>query len=142
MKSEETITTRDEVETAEAARRLARLFTPGTFAALIGDLGAGKTFFVRAVAETLGARGVSSPTFAIVNEYQGDWRIYHLDYYRVESADELYDVGVEEYFADPEAICFVEWADKFPETLPARRVEIELEPNEAGGRTIRVRRYE
>jgi tRNA threonylcarbamoyladenosine biosynthesis protein TsaE len=142
MTGDETITTRDERETAEAARRLAKDFAPGALVALIGDLGAGKTFFVRAAVETYGATGVSSPTFAIVNEYQGDRRVYHLDYYRVESADELYDLGVEEYFGDEEAVCFVEWADKFPETLPARRVEIELEPNEAGGRTIRVRRYE
>ncbi len=90
-----------------------------TVVALRGEMGAGKTTLVSAIAELLGAEdSVTSPTFAIVNQYEGtERRIYHFDFYRIENLREAYDFGYEEYFYSGD-LCFVEWPERIEELLP------------------------
>lgn len=97
---------------------LASVLEPGTVVALIGHLGAGKTRLVQAVATAAGVdrREVSSPTFVLVQEYEGRWPIYHFDVYRLGGDDDFLDLGAEEYL-NGEGICFVEWADRLEASL-------------------------
>jgi tRNA threonylcarbamoyladenosine biosynthesis protein TsaE len=109
-------------------RRLGSLLFPGTVVALIGPLGAGKTHLVRAVAEGLGvtdARVVTSPTFVLIQEYEGRLPIYHFDAYRLRGAGDLIDLGVHEYF-EGDGVCLVEWADRAQEILPQEHLRLEL----------------
>ena len=110
-------------------RRLGNRLFPGAVVALIGPLGAGKTFLARAIAEGLGvadSRVVTSPTFVLIQEYDGRLPIYHFDAYRLKAVREFADLGVGEYFSG-DGVCLVEWADKVAETLPADHLRIELE---------------
>jgi tRNA threonylcarbamoyladenosine biosynthesis protein TsaE len=93
-----------------------------------GEMGAGKTTFIKAICEALGVSDVvSSPTFSIVNEYQGpsNKRIYHFDFYRIEDLREAYDIGYEEYFYSGD-ICLVEWPEKIRELLPPEYVHVSI----------------
>lgn len=107
---------------------LAGLLFPGAVVALVGQLGAGKTFLVRAIAEGLGiadSRVVSSPTFVLIQEYNARLPIYHFDAYRLRTEGEFSDLGVHEYYAG-NGVCLVEWADKVPACLPTERLGISL----------------
>jgi tRNA threonylcarbamoyladenosine biosynthesis protein TsaE len=109
-------------------RRLGELLFPGSVVALIGPLGAGKTYLVRAIAEGLGivdSRVVSSPTFVLIQEYLARLPIYHFDVYRLRSEAEFQDLGAHEYFAG-DGVCLIEWADRVPGSLPAEHLRIEL----------------
>src|SRR5438045_451189 len=100
--------------TEQFGRRLGSLLFPGSVAALIGPLGAGKTHLVRAVAEGLdiaNSRVVSSPTFVLIQEYSARLPVYHFDAYRLRTATEFFDLGVHEYF-EGRGVCLVEWADR------------------------------
>src|SRR5438874_8509467 len=102
-------------------RRLAALLFPGAVIALVGPLGAGKTFLVRAVAEGLGiadSRVVNSPTFVLIQEYEARLPVYHFDAYRLRGAAEFFDLGAHEYF-EGKGVCLVEWADRALACLPA-----------------------
>jgi tRNA threonylcarbamoyladenosine biosynthesis protein TsaE len=121
-----TFTTHAEVETAAAGRELARTLFPGTVVLLYGDLGAGKTAFVRGMAEGLGlARdAVNSPTFTLVQEYRGPVPLFHADLYRLDDPREIDDLGLDEVAAD--GILAIEWAEKIAEPSPfAIRVTLE-----------------
>ncbi len=107
-----------EEETNRIARDFASRMKKGDIVLLEGNLGAGKTFFVREVAKYFAIDEVSSPTFAIVNEYDGNVKIYHFDFYRIKKERELYDIGIDEYLSDEEAITFIEWAELFPNAVP------------------------
>jgi len=114
--------------TTAFGRRLGELLLPGSIVALIGPLGAGKTYLVRAIAEGLGiadSRAVSSPTFVLIQEYAARLPIYHFDAYRLRSEAEFHELGVQEYFAG-DGVCLVEWADRVPDSLPAEHLKIEL----------------
>lgn len=93
-----------------------------------GDMGAGKTTFIKVIAETLGVEDlVSSPTFSIVNEYLGhSGRIYHFDFYRIKDVQEAYDIGYEEYFYSGD-LCLVEWPEKIAAILPPHYIKIEIQ---------------
>jgi tRNA threonylcarbamoyladenosine biosynthesis protein TsaE len=96
--------------------------------ALIGPLGAGKTYLVRAIAEGLGiadSRVVSSPTFVLIQEYSARLPIYHFDAYRLRSEAEFHDLGAHEYFAGA-GVCLIEWADRVSASMPAEHLRIEL----------------
>ncbi len=134
--------------TAAFGRRLGRLLFPGAVVALIGELGAGKTHLARAVAEGLGVadgRVVTSPTFVLVQEYQGRLAISHFDAYRLRSEGEFADLGADEYF-EAGGVCLVEWADRVPGCLPAEHLRITLAiTGETSRRAVvegRGRRYE
>ncbi len=107
-----------EEETNRIARDFASRLKKGDIVLLEGNLGSGKTFFVREVAKYFAIDEVSSPTFAIVNEYDGNVKIYHFDFYRIKKERELYDIGIDEYLSDEEAITFIEWAELFPNAVP------------------------
>ena len=109
-----TIITDNEVETVREGEKLGHTLKPGAIVALYGELGAGKTAFTRGVANGLGIdANVSSPTFTIVNEYPGDIPLFHFDMYRLESENELFDIGWDDYH-DRDGICVVEWSEKVP----------------------------
>jgi len=107
--------------------------------AFYGKMGAGKTTFIKAVCECLGVDDVvTSPTFAIVNEYQTmktDTTIYHFDFYRIKKLEEAYDLGYEEYFYGG-ALCFIEWPELIEEILPENTVKVNVITNPDGSRTI------
>jgi tRNA threonylcarbamoyladenosine biosynthesis protein TsaE len=113
-------------ETRILGASLAPVLLPGDVLSLSGDLGAGKTVFVQGLATALGVTGrVTSPTFTIVHEYEGRYPIMHLDVYRLDSFQEILDLGFEEYF-DPRAVVVIEWGEAVEQLLPRRHLRIEL----------------
>jgi tRNA threonylcarbamoyladenosine biosynthesis protein TsaE len=103
-----------------------------------GQMGAGKTTFTKALCRALSVSDtMSSPTFAIVNEYKTTHNdtIYHFDFYRIKSQEEAYDIGVEEYFYSGR-YCFIEWGDKIPDLLPERYVRVDIQIESETQRTI------
>lgn len=124
-------------ETEAVGAELAQGLTPGTVLAFTGDLGAGKTAFVRGLAQGLGLPGrVTSPTFTIVNEYEGGrLPLFHFDMYRLGSADELFDIGWEDYLARG-GVCAVEWSEHVAEALDGSAVHIDM--RRGGGENERV----
>src|ERR1700748_3798676 len=102
-------------------------------------MGAGKTTFIKSLCEILGVvGGVTSPTFAIVNEYAGsDTKIYHFDFYRLKTQTEALDMGAEEYFYSGN-YCFIEWPEKIPDMLPLHYVRINITALADGSRQISV----
>src|SRR5438094_1460889 len=120
MREHLTVDAPDLEATMAFGRRLGGLLFPGAVVALVGPLGAGKTHLVRAVAEGLGipdSRAVSSPTFVLLQEYQGRLPIYHFDAYRLSGEGEFLELGSLEYF-EGEGVCLVEWADRVYRCLP------------------------
>src|SRR5271156_5023647 len=116
----------DLLGTMALGHRLGECLCPGSVIALIGQLGAGKTHFVRAVAEGLGLKNsliVSSPTFVLIQEYPARLPVYHFDAYRLQNPQDFADLGVHEYFSG-EGVCLVEWADRVETTLPAEHLRI------------------
>lgn len=112
--------------TRALGRKLGAALQPGDFVALTGELGAGKTLLVKAMAEGAGAEAASSPTFAIVNLYRGPVPLQHLDLYRVSGPSELFALGFDDLLAEPAAtVC--EWADRARAALPSDRLDIALE---------------
>ncbi|WGQ07807.1 tRNA (adenosine(37)-N6)-threonylcarbamoyltransferase complex ATPase subunit type 1 TsaE [Pedobacter gandavensis] len=111
----------------EAAQKVLEFAQNERFFIFEGDMGAGKTTFIKALTKVLGVTDVvSSPTFSIVNEYEGkDGIIYHFDFYRLKNLQEAYDIGYEEYFYS-EHICLIEWPEKVEELLPEHYVKIEI----------------
>ena len=125
-------------ETEAVAARFAALLPEGALVALYGDLASGKTCFVRGIASAFSnAEEVSSPTFTLINEYAGARTLYHLDLYRLTSADELADLGVEDVF-EGNGVCLVEWAERAGSFLPARRVDIRFAHAGADRRRIEM----
>ena len=124
----------------EAARRFVEAMGDNTVFAFYGKMGAGKTTFIKAVCEELGVSDViTSPTFAIVNEYTsqktGD-TIYHFDFYRIKKLEEVYDMGYEDYFYGG-SICFLEWPELIEDLLPEDAVKVSIEETEDGGRIVK-----
>ena len=127
--SERRLKTTGERATADLARRLASHLRPGDVVALHGILGAGKTCFVRGLAEGLGLDpvAVSSPTFVLWHVYGDPTRLVHVDAYRVADADELSCLGFEEVLDAADAIVAIEWAERLESILPAECVDVTLE---------------
>jgi len=126
MSSAVAVTSRSVEETRILGASLAPLLLPGDVVSLSGDLGAGKTVFVQGVAAALGvSRRVTSPSFVIVHHYEGAYPIVHMDVYRLNSFQEVLDLGFEELL-DPEAIMFVEWGEAVTPLLPRRYLEVEM----------------
>lgn len=120
------IQTHSETETEALGERLARCVPAGQVVALYGDLGAGKTAFVRGMARGLEIRErVSSPTFTVVNEYPGDVPLFHFDMYRLRNADELYEIGWEDYLCR-NGICVTEWSENVEDALPEDCIRVRI----------------
>ena len=133
----ETITN-SERETEEVGRRFAEKLPGGAVVAMYGDLGAGKTAFVRGMARGLGLDcRVSSPTFTIVNEYLGDRELIHFDMYRLSSADELFDIGWEDYLGRG-AVCAVEWSENVEDAFFGDEIRVTIEKLSDTGRKITI----
>ena len=105
--------------------------------ALYGKMGSGKTTFIKAICEALGVDDViTSPTFAIVNEYTAQGSpIYHFDFYRIKKLEEVYDMGFEDYFYSGE-LCLIEWPELIEEVLPSDAVKVSIQEKEDGSRAI------
>ncbi|MDF2378273.1 MAG: tRNA (adenosine(37)-N6)-threonylcarbamoyltransferase complex ATPase subunit type 1 TsaE [Verrucomicrobiales bacterium] len=129
----------DETEMIEAGRALGQTLNAGRVVALCGALGAGKTHFSKGVVSGIGADDpVSSPTFSLVNEYRsGRLPVFHFDFYRLDSAEELIRIGWDEYL-DEEGVILVEWADKFPELLPDETITYRFDLGDAEERIITI----
>lgn len=124
-------------ETISLAKKLGSTITKGTTICLTGDLGTGKTHFAKGVAEGLGiTSSITSPTFTIVNEYHtGRLPLYHFDVYRVHDADEILQVGFEEYIYG-EGITLIEWADLIESILPDEFLQVKIEKNQTENERI------
>ena len=118
--------TKSPEQTSELAVLLAGLLKPGMVICLDGDLGAGKTLFVKAAAKALGVEEeVTSPTFALVNVYQGEVVLYHFDLYRLQHVEQLADIGFDEY-VNGDGISLIEWPNEFKAALPEEYLWIEI----------------
>jgi tRNA threonylcarbamoyladenosine biosynthesis protein TsaE len=129
----------DEAATAALGAVLAEILPDGTVVALCGTLGAGKTRLVQAIAESIGAdrRQVVSPTFVLMQHYEGRRQIEHLDAYRIRSEEEFLDLGTDELF-ETGALVLIEWADRVAGCLPRERIEIQIEVTGHQTRRIEV----
>lgn len=128
METKKTVQIKNESQTEEFGIRVAESLKAGDVLALIGDLGTGKTALTSYIAKGLGiTRRVNSPTFTIVKEYtDGRLPMYHFDVYRVSDPEELFNIGIDEYFFG-EGVCIIEWADLIEEILPENTKYIYLE---------------
>lgn len=136
------------IESIETIRNAAREFINNLgehrVFAFYGKMGAGKTTFIKAICEELGVEDViTSPTFAIVNEYsisqpiEGiDNSLFHFDFYRIKKLEEVYDMGYEEYFYSG-SLCFIEWPELIEEVLPEDAVHVTIEENADGSRSVK-----
>ena len=125
-----------ENKTREIGYKLGKLLFPGSVICLIGDLGAGKTTMTQSLAKALEVDDyITSPTFTIVNEYEGKMPLYHFDVYRIGSSEEMYDIGFDEYI-DAEGVCIIEWANIIEDILPDEYLKIELKYKETGREMI------
>ncbi len=121
------IITNSEAETTAVGAKLGALMTPGKVIAMYGDLGAGKTAFVRGLARGMGLSArVSSPTFTIVNEYLGKVPLFHFDMYRLSGPDELFEIGWEDYL-ERGGVCVVEWSENVDDIFQPDTVKITIE---------------
>ena len=124
----------------EAAKQFIENMGDGKVFAFYGKMGAGKTTFIKAICEELCVDDViTSPTFAIVNEYQsattGD-SIYHFDFYRIKKLEEVYDMGYEDYFYSG-SLCFLEWPELIDDLLPEDATKVTIEATDDGGRVVK-----
>lgn len=123
----------------EAAREFIAAMGDNTVFALYGKMGAGKTTFIKALCQELGVEDVvTSPTFAVINEYRSDIAgelIYHFDFYRIKKLEEVYDMGYEDYFYS-DALCFIEWPELVEELLPGNTIKVTIEELEDGSRKL------
>ncbi len=130
-------------ETEKAAADFAASLKGGEVVAMYGDLGAGKTAFVRGMARAMGITShITSPTFNIVNEYEGELPLYHFDVYRISDPEEMYEIGYEDYI-QAGGVCVIEWAELIEDILPDSYIRIDIAKDaEKGGdyREISVQR--
>lgn len=132
------ITSLDQIN--QTARQFIQAMDGKTIFAFYGSMGAGKTTFIKAICEELGVKDtITSPTFAIVNEYalpDGN-PIYHFDFYRIQKTEEAFDLGYEEYFYSGQP-CFIEWPEKIESLLPADCTVVRMEEMEDGKRVVKI----
>lgn len=132
-----------EEQTANFADELFKSLKGGEFIALAGNLGAGKTFFAKQLIKNIGVENVSSPTFSLVNVYEGKpFGAVHFDFYRINKKEELFDIGYFEYLDNTSSIILAEWADMFPDVLPKKRIELKFQIISENEREIELKYYE
>ena len=122
------------------AAEFAKHITPGAVICLRGEMGAGKTVFTNGLCRALGVTDyVTSPTFTVVNEYDGEaFRVFHFDMYRIEDEDELLEIGCDEYLTSG-GVCVIEWPQNVEGSLPAHRYEVEIVKTDINARTISIK---
>lgn len=130
--------THSEMETEQVGERLARILRAGDVIAMSGDLGAGKTVFIRGLARGLGVTArVTSPTYTVVNEYEGTLPLFHFDMYRLSGADELYDIGWDDYLKRG-GVCAVEWSERASGLLPEDCIFVDITAQDEAARRIEI----
>jgi tRNA threonylcarbamoyladenosine biosynthesis protein TsaE len=140
MTAHEHLRVADLVEFERWAMGFAATLAPGDAVALVGDLGAGKTTLVAAIARALGnADEVASPTFVFRHRYAGPTPIEHLDLYRIDDPREARELGLDDAFSD-DTITFVEWPDRLPDLVPPRHIRVTIAGSGDGPRTLAVER--
>jgi len=127
-----------------AAQKLLDLCKNRFFFAFYGDLGSGKTTFIKTICSVLGTKdNISSPTFSLVNEYQTSGKsskiIYHMDFYRLKNLEEALYIGVDEYFKKNNCYCFIEWPEIVESLLPEHTVQVNIERQPDNSRTVVIR---
>ena len=131
------------LDTEALGVKIANAFKPGDIIALYGDLGSGKTTFTRGLVRGISPSKnlkVKSPSFAIVNQYDGDFKIYHIDCYRLENIEDFEDIGIDEFlFSD--AITIIEWPERIEELLPKDIIKIRIETISENERKIEVIKF-
>jgi len=135
------IITRSPEETKKLGEKLAESFSPGEVVALFGPLGSGKTCLTQGICSGLEVKDfVVSPSFVLINEYEGKFKVYHIDLFRLERLSEIINLGYEEYFFG-EGICIIEWAEKAIKLLPEKRMEIYLKILSENERKITICKF-
>ena len=135
------LTTRSAEETIKLGEKIAGRLKPGDMVALCGDLGAGKTTFVKGIAKGLGVHDykyVNSPSFVLVREYKGRIPLFHFDIYRLEHLKDIEDIGYEDYLAR-KGVVVIEWSSKMKRILPDRHLEVTLKIKSADERAINIK---
>jgi tRNA threonylcarbamoyladenosine biosynthesis protein TsaE len=130
---------RSEKETFKKGKEFARTVKPGDVIGMFGELGSGKSVFTRGVLHGLGIQEkyIASPTFTLINVYQGKLPVYHFDVYRLEGPDELDGLGYEEFFFG-DGVAIVEWADKVENHLPRKYIKVSLKVVSENGRLVTI----
>lgn len=128
--------TNSEKETLDIAYNLASKIEDNKVICLNGELGAGKTVFVRGFCSFFNINEISSPTFTLVNEYDGDKKVFHFDVYRLSDEDEFYAIGGEEYFE--KGICIIEWSDVIKDVIPKDAIDVRIEKLDEDTRKITI----
>jgi len=113
-------------ETKKLASEFSEIINPGIVVVLNGELGSGKTFFVKEICKNWGITNVSSPSFAIVNNYSNSRSVYHFDFYRIKKKEELFDIGFNDYINNKDAVIFIEWGNLINEILPKERIQVNI----------------
>lgn len=129
-------------ETNEFGIKLGNILKGGDIVCLNGDLGAGKTTLTKSIGLGLGVdEYITSPTFALINQYEGRVPVYHFDVYRLDNVEELYDLGFDEYFYGP-GVSIIEWAEKIERLLPEERIVLNMKKGkDINGRSIEISGY-
>lgn len=140
MKFPYKVIVKTEEETKEVAKQFSEFLKNESsyvkIVSFVGNLGSGKTTMIKYIAENFNINNVTSPSFSIVNEYTGNKKIYHFDFYRLKNIAELYDIGFEDYLNDSEAIILIEWGNLMNEILPQNRYEINIAVKDNSKREI------
>ncbi len=131
--------TKSSVETTQVAKEFSKSLKAGDVVCLTGEMGVGKTVFTNGLCQGLGVTDyVTSPTFTIVNEYDGNaFRVFHFDMYRIEEEDELLEIGFDEYLSSG-GVCVIEWPQNTKSYIPKHRYEVEITRNGENGRVISI----
>ena len=136
------IITRDEDETYKLGVLIGSIIIAGTVFSLNGDLGTGKTHFTKGLAEGLEVKDyITSPSFTILNEYEGRLKLHHFDVYRIEDISEMYEIGFEDYI-DGDGVCVIEWGDMVKDLLPKDTVNIKINMVDNNTREILIEENE
>lgn len=138
---EKDFTIHSETDIDRVARKILPLLQKHKVVAFYGNMGVGKTTFIKGVCRVLGVEDpVTSPSFAIVNEYRGhdSQVIFHFDFYRLQDVAEVFDMGYEDYFFS-DHVCLIEWPEKIAPVLPDDRLDAYLSENEDGSRSLRLK---
>ena len=133
--------TRSATETKKLGAILGKLLSPKDVVALYGELGAGKTTFVKGVATGLGVtteKQVSSPTFVLIHEYRAKWPIFHLDWYRLSTVEGSDELLAQECFENQKAVTLVEWPERGKNLLPKKRIEVRLSHKSEAERRVQI----
>ena len=129
-------------ETFQAGYRLGSMLEKGDVVCLTGELGTGKTAFTGGIASALGIEGyITSPTFTIVNEYEGKIPLYHFDVYRIAESSEMFEIGFEEYL-EGQGIVVIEWAELIRDVIPDEHIRVIIEKDYKAGPDVRMLGFE